>query len=135
MSKLELVLLVVALANVAVVVEFVRRRDLQEGFALLWLGIGASGLAFAVGRGLFDRLARFLGVSYGANLILAMGILALVFICMGLSLHVSRLETRVELLAEELGLLRARSSDGTAVVAPLGEPVVAPGDAVDDAQR
>jgi hypothetical protein len=107
MSKLEVFLLVVALANVGVVLEFVRRRKLLESYALLWLLVGVSGILFALGRGVFDAAARAVGISNGANLILALGVLFLLFVSMSLSLHVSRLEARSEVLAEEVAFLRA----------------------------
>jgi hypothetical protein len=107
MSKLELFLLVVATVNVGVVLEFVRRRKLLENFALLWLFVGFGGIFFAVGRSLFDSAAEAVGISNGANLVLAGGVLFLVFVCMSLSLHVSRLEARTEVLAEEVAFLRA----------------------------
>jgi hypothetical protein len=122
MSKLEVFLLVVALANVAVVLEFVRRRKLLESYALLWLLVGISGIVFAVGRSLFDAAARSVGISNGANLILAGGVLFLLFVCMSLSLHVSRLEARSEVLAEEVAFLRASRPAPPRAVAP-DEPV------------
>lgn len=107
MSKLEVFLLVVALANVAVVLEFVRRRKLLETYALLWMLVGLGGIFFAVGRSLIDAAAKAVGISNGANLILASGVLFLLFVSMSLSLHVSRLEARSEVLAEEVAFLRA----------------------------
>ena len=107
MSRLEVFLLVVALGNVAVVLEFVRRRKLLETYALLWLLVGLGGIVAAVGRPLIDAAARAVGISNGANLILAGGVLFLLFVSMSLSLHVSRLEARSEVLAEEVAFLRA----------------------------
>jgi hypothetical protein len=107
MSKLELFLLVVALLNVAVVFEFVRRRKLLENYALLWMLVGFGGIFFALGRTVVDAAAKAVGISNGANLILAAGVLFLLFVCMSLSLHVSRLEARSEVLAEEVAFLRA----------------------------
>ena len=107
MSKLELFLLVVALVNVAVVFEFVRRRKLLENYALLWMLVGFGGIFFALGRTIVDAAAKAVGISNGANLILAAGVLFLLFVCMSLSLHVSRLEARSEVLAEEVAFLRA----------------------------
>jgi hypothetical protein len=106
MSKLEITVLIVAVANVVFVIEFVRRRKLQEGFALLWLAVGVGGVLFALFRSSVDRIARAIGVSYGANLVLAGGILFLLFVSMGLSLQVSRLQSRTEVLAEEIAFLR-----------------------------
>lgn len=106
MSRLDLFVLVAALVNLAVVVEFVRRRRLLETFALLWILVGLLGLAAAIGRPLLDDLADLAGIDYGASFILASACAFLLFVCMSLSLHVSRLERRTEVLAEEVAFLR-----------------------------
>jgi hypothetical protein len=111
MSKLEVTLLVFAFVTLVVSVEFVRRRTLLEGFALLWMGVGLGAVGLAVGRSLVDAIARSLGVTYGANLILGAGIVFLLLVCMVLSVHVSRLDARVEILAEEVAFLRSRHDD------------------------
>jgi len=106
MSRFELFLLVVATANVAVVLEFVRRRKLLESYALLWIAVGLAGIGYVFARSTIDRVATAVGVTNGASLVFAAGSLFLLFVCMSLSMHVSRLEERVEVLAEEVALLR-----------------------------
>jgi hypothetical protein len=105
-SKLEVFLLVVAIAQLVFVIEFVRRRKLLEGFAVLWIAVGFGGLGLVVARSLIDRIADAVGIAYGASLVLALGIAFLLLVCMSLSLHVSKLETRVEVLAAEVAFLR-----------------------------
>lgn len=109
MSRLEVFVVMVAVLNVAVVVEFVRRRKLRENFALLWIFVGMGGVALSVARPLFDAVARAVGVSYGPTLLFTVALLFLLFVCMSLSLHVSRLEARTEILAEEIAFLRSSS--------------------------
>lgn len=106
MSRLDVLVLTVAVSNLVIVFEFVRRRRLLETFALLWMAVGALGVLAAIGRSTLDRVATTLGISYGANLILAAACGFLLFVCMSLSLHVSRLERRTEVLAEEVAFLR-----------------------------
>lgn len=98
--------LALGLLQFIVVLEFVRRRKLLESFALLWLFVGFSGILIAIFRGWVDNVAEFVGITAGANLFLGVGILFLLFVCMALSLYVSRLEERVEILAEEVAALR-----------------------------
>jgi hypothetical protein len=106
MSKLEAALLIFTILINAVVLEFVRRRKLLESFALLWLAVGVGLFVLALARPLVDSLAESLGVTYGPTLVLGFGIVFLLFVAMSLSLHVSRLEERVEVLAEEITFLR-----------------------------
>ncbi|MDQ3353268.1 MAG: DUF2304 domain-containing protein [Actinomycetota bacterium] len=110
MSKLEVFVVVIALLNVAAVVEFVRRRKLSENFALLWITVGLGGVVLSVARPLFDAVARAVGVSYGPSLLFSLALIFLLFVCMSLSLHVSRLEARTEILAEEVAFLRSGST-------------------------
>lgn len=108
MRRLDVFVLVVALVNVAVMLELVRRRQLREKYALLWLAVGLGGIVIAVGRSLVDRLARAVGVDYGASVVFLGAILFLLLVCMHLSWEVSRLEARTRTLAEELALMQGR---------------------------
>jgi len=105
-SKLQFFLLVVAIAQLVFVLEFVRRRKLLESFALLWMTVGVGGVALVVLRPVIDDVADAVGIAYGASLVLALGIAFLLLVSMGLSLHVSKLESRVEVLAAEVAFLR-----------------------------
>lgn len=106
--KLVVFVSAVAVINVAVVIEFVRRRKLGENFALLWIGVGLLGIVLSVARPLIDNVAEDIGVRYGPTLIFTGAILFLLFVCMNLSMHISRLTERSEILAEEITFLRNR---------------------------
>jgi hypothetical protein len=88
------------------VVEFVRRRKLLESFAVLWIAVGFGGVVLVIARPLIDDAADAVGIAYGASLVLTLGITFLLLVCMSLSLHVSKLESRVEVLATEVAFLR-----------------------------
>ncbi len=105
-----------------VVLEFVRRRKLLESFALLWLSVGVIGVLLAVFRGWVDDVATFVGIAAGANLFLGLGLLFFLFVSMTLSLHVSRLEEQVEILAEEVTALRGAASPFSDDAAGAGPP-------------
>jgi hypothetical protein len=107
-TKLSWFVGVLAVLNVIAVLEFVRRRKLAENFALLWIAVGAGGVVFALARHQIDRLSQKMGVYAGTSLLFTLGILFLLFVCMGLSMHVSRLTDKTEILAEEVAILRAR---------------------------
>jgi hypothetical protein len=119
-TKLSWFVGVLALLNVIAVLEFVRRRKLAENFALLWIAVGAGGVVFALGRHQIDKLSQKIGVYAGTSLVFTLGILFLLFVCMGLSMHVSRLTDKTEILAEEVAILRARL-EGSPPPAPSRE--------------
>jgi hypothetical protein len=119
-TKLSWFVGALALLNVIAVLEFVRRRKLAENFALLWIAVGAGGVVFALGRHQIDKLSQKIGVQAGTSLVFTLGILFLLFVCMGLSMHVSRLTDKTEILAEEVAILRARL-EGSPPPAPSRE--------------
>jgi hypothetical protein len=110
MSRLEIFIAAVAVVNVVAMTELVRRRVLREKYALLYGFVGFGGLVLALGRTRFDRLARALGVSYGPALLFLVAVMFLLFLCVSLSVEVSKLEERSEILAEEVALLRANQA-------------------------
>ena len=86
--------------------ELLRRRQLKEKYALLWLLVGMAMLVLAIYPPLLDDAARAAGVKAGPNLLLFAGSLVLVVVCVHLSWEISRLEDKTRALAEEVGLLR-----------------------------
>ena len=102
--KLSLILLLAAVMLLAFIVEIVRRRRLSESYALLWISVAVVGVILGLARPLVDRLSTTLGVSYGSNLVFGVVCLFLLIVAVNLSVHVSRLEQRVEQLAQELAL-------------------------------
>lgn len=104
--SLEVFVLVIAFANIAVVLEFVRRRKLAESFALLWSCVAIGGILLVLLRPLIDRFSHFVGVEAGTSVVFALGILFLVVVSMYLSVHITALEDKVEALAEELAMIR-----------------------------
>ena len=111
MRRLDVFVVTVAVANVVLMLMLVRRRQLKEKYALLWLTVGVGGVVVGAGRGLVDRLARAVGVEYGASIAFLGAILFLLLVCIHLSWEVSRLEERTRVLAEERALLRARDDE------------------------
>ncbi len=117
--SVELFSLLVAILNLIAVLELVRRRQMQENFALLWMGIALGGFVLVLARPLVDAAAEFFGLGTGASMVFAGGILFLLIVCMYLSLQVSKLSARVERLAEEFAFQRGVEEPAT--TKPAGE--------------
>ena len=124
MNRLELVVLIAALLLMAFTVEVLRRRRLSESYALLWLGVGLGALILGLARPLVDRVSEALGIAYGTSLVFGVALLFLLAVCINLSIHVSKVESRVEALAEEVALLRGPV--GQADPPPVADAAPAP---------
>ncbi len=117
MTRLEVVVLVTAIGLLAIIIEIVRRRRLSENWAMLWITVAVGVLLIGVARPVIDLFSEAVGISYGASLVFAAGIVFLLFVCISLSMHVSRLEEKVEALAGEIALLRGIGDESAAAAA------------------
>ncbi|MFG2041933.1 DUF2304 domain-containing protein [Dactylosporangium sp. NPDC048998] len=105
--KLTIVTGLTALAVLAFMVELLRRRQLQEKYAILWLAVSVLIVPLAFFPFLTDNLAKALGILSGVSLVLFLGIVFLLLVTVHLSWEVSRLEEETRTLAEDLALLRS----------------------------
>jgi hypothetical protein len=121
-TRLEIVLLLVAFGTVVFILELVRRRQLREKYALLWLLVGTSGMLLTIFRSALDRISLFLGIAYPPAALFLFATVFLMGVVAHLSWEVSRLEDRTRRLAEEVALLRPMRRDPDAAKAPAESP-------------
>ena len=95
-----------AATTVVIMVEMLRRRQLREKYAVLWLGLGVGLVVIALFPGLLIFAGRQLGFTAPSNLLFLVTGLVLLLISIHLSWEVSRLEDETRVLAEEIALLR-----------------------------
>ncbi|GAA0725740.1 DUF2304 domain-containing protein [Dactylosporangium roseum] len=105
--KLTIITGLTALAALAFMIELLRRRQLQEKYAMLWLGVSLVVLPLGFFPTLADTVAKAIGVASGVSLVLFLGIVFLLLVCVHLSWEVSRLEEETRTLAEDIALIRA----------------------------
>jgi hypothetical protein len=89
-----------------VVLELVRRRWLQERYALLWILTALSLMLFSWKRSLVEGLARILGISYAPSALFLLGFLFLLLLNLQYAGTLSRQSERLVRLAQEVALLR-----------------------------
>jgi hypothetical protein len=132
-TQLTVVTGLTAIALLVFMVELLRRRQLQEKYAILWLVVSIVILPMAFFPKLTDNVAEAIGIASGVSLVLFLGIVFLLLVTVHLSWEVSRLEEETRTLAEDLALLRSelgRPRDSSAVPAPTSSDL--PERATDD---
>jgi hypothetical protein len=90
----------------AAIVELLRRRQLKEKYAALWLIVGLVLVVFTAFPALLTRISSALGVAVPTNLLFFVAILFLVGVVLHLSWEASRLENETRKLAEDVAILR-----------------------------
>lgn len=106
MSGVHVTALVACVVTISVIVELLRRRQLRDKYAAVWLIVCVPLAVFAIDPNLFNRLAHSLGVINPPDLLTVGAALFLLIVCVYLSWEVGRLENKTRVLAEEVALLR-----------------------------
>lgn len=89
-----------------VTVELIRRRKMEERYALLWLGLGLSMTLLAFFPGLLDRISALVHVHYAPSLLFLIGLLFSLAFILHLTLVISKLHRKTTRLAQELAMLQ-----------------------------
>jgi hypothetical protein len=97
---------VASILIMAVVVELVRRRKLQEEYSWLWLLTGAVIVALVIWYDLLVALTQLIGAIAPTTTLFIFGLLFLMIISLHYSIQISKLSFQVKEMAQQLTLLR-----------------------------
>ncbi|WP_433889718.1 DUF2304 domain-containing protein [Streptomyces sp. CA-111067] len=114
-----------ALALLGCILELLRRHQLKEKYAALWLAVGSAVVPLGLFPQMLDSVAGRIGIASGVSLVLFAGIVLLLVVCIHLSWESSRLEEETRTLAEEIALIRAAMEEQAQSAPDAGrQPVV-----------
>jgi hypothetical protein len=99
-------------SGLIVIVELIRRGQLKERYALLWLFAGIILLIFSLSRDLLEYVASLVGIYYPPSLLFLLAFLFLLLITLHFSSVISGLSEKNKQLAQELALLRQEMVEG-----------------------
>lgn len=105
--QLSILTSITGLLVLGYILELLRRQQLREKYAAIWLAIGLLVAPLGFVPDLLDSTARRLGVASGASLVLFAGFVLILLVSLHLSWETSRLEAETRTLAEDVALIRA----------------------------
>lgn len=105
-------MLSVALSIVFIVIifELVRRQKLKEQYSLLWIAFGLTLFLVSINVTMVERIANWLGVKYAPAILFLFGLLFCFAIMLHLTMVITKLSNQVLRLAQELTIMKERSS-------------------------
>ena len=109
--RLSILTGIVGVMLLGFIYELLRRRQLREKYAVLWMAVGILVIPFAFFPHLLDAIATRLGVASGVSLVLFLAVVFLLLVCVHLSWEASRLEEETRSLAEEVALINTRLAE------------------------
>jgi hypothetical protein len=123
-TGVHIIALVAAVVTLSVIIELSRRSQLRTKYTVVWLLVGLVIAVFAIAPGLFNSIARGLGVKSPPNLLVVVAALFLLMVCVYLSWEAGRLEDKTRILAEEVAILREELEERTSTAASAATPPV-----------
>ena len=127
-TRIQILAIVATGALLFFVLELVRRRRLQERYALLWLVSTVFLLLLAAWRDALTKVANLVGIAYPPNALFFLAFAAILVVLLHFSVVISRLSDQTKILAQRLAMLdeRLRRHEVPALEADDEEPVVEP---------
>jgi hypothetical protein len=107
-GMVQAVAIVAALLLAGVVLALVRRRTLRAEYTPIWLGLSALVLLVAINLDVLRGVARVLGAWTISSTVFFLGEFFLLAICLNYAVRLSQAGVRIQALAQETALLRAR---------------------------
>jgi len=107
--ELRLIMLVVIIALFVFFVSMLRKKKLDLKYCLVWL-FALFGIAvFCIFPGLLDSLSSLLGIGIPVNTLFLICVAFLTFICISLTIVVSRLSARLRELTQNIAIIERES--------------------------
>lgn len=91
------------------IIFLLRRHQLREKYAVLWLVVGMVILVLVLFPELLFWATAVAGIQVPTNLLFAATLVLLLGVCLHLAWEMSRSEDRIRRLSEEVALLRAKT--------------------------
>ena len=112
MGSNRLLVVILAIAILALVIDLMRRSVLREKYAVVWFLTALTFMIFAIWPAFATRISSSLGFETPSNFIFGLIIILLLGVVMQLSLEVGKLEDKVQTLADESALQNKKIGNG-----------------------
>ncbi|UHG91002.1 DUF2304 domain-containing protein [Spirosoma oryzicola] len=112
---IQVISLLVAFLVMLFIGRLIVRGKLREEYAILWIVCTIILIVFSVWRRGLEQIALTLGVFYPPSLVFLAAIFAVLVFLVHLSVVVSRLQSQIKTLSQEVALLRHELESRTAV--------------------
>ena len=106
--RISLIASIVSILFLVVIFELIRRRRLQERYALLWLLTGAVILVFSAWRDALRLIAEQVGIAYPPSALFVLAAFFILVVMLHYSTVISELSERNVSLAQQLAILEER---------------------------
>ena len=104
--KIQIIIAAGVLVALAVIVNMIRRKNLELRHSLAWLAVGTSILILDCFPDLIGWIAKQIGIASPVNMLFFFGFCFSLIILFTLTVAISRMSIRIKQLAQEIALLK-----------------------------
>lgn len=105
MAQVEIIAILGTIFLLGLILEMVRRRQVAENYALLWLLTAVALLILSLWRELLDVLASLMGIFYPPAALFVIGFGFFLLIMLQFSVIITKLSRKNKDLAQHVGIL------------------------------
>lgn len=106
----RMIAIITSLLFIGLIIWFVKRRSLNEKFAIFWIILGVIIFFIAIFFSLLEYFSLLLGIIDPNNLLLFGGVIFLLCFCLIISAKISELNENTKILAQQNALLQSEIS-------------------------
>lgn len=111
MAQVEIIAILGTIFLLGLILEMVRRRQVAENYALLWLVTAVALFTLALWRELLDVLASVMGIFYPPAALFVIGFGFFLLIMLQFSVIITQLSRKNKELAQQVGILNWKLSE------------------------
>ncbi len=104
-TKAEILLIAIAVLFFLFIIKQLKRKKLDERYAILWFLVGILVIALPIFIPIFDKLSHLIGIVYPPALLFVSAILVLLIISLHYSIELTKLNKQNYVLAQKLAIL------------------------------
>ncbi|MBY0009528.1 DUF2304 domain-containing protein [Paenibacillus typhae] len=104
--KLQLLLLFMSVLFLLLLINMIKKYELQLKYALLWFVVVLVMIIVAVFPGIAFFFTDIIGIQDPSNFVFLLGILSCLVIIFSLSISISTLSSKMRQMSQEIGLLK-----------------------------
>lgn len=91
---------------------FVKKRVLDFKYSIFWVLISLILIVLSLNINLTEGMARAVGISYAPAFLFVTGIVFILILIFYLNLVISKMQSKITLLTQEIGIIKSCGSEG-----------------------
>lgn len=119
MAQVEIIAILGTVFLLGLILEMVRRRQVAENYALLWLLTAVALFILSLWRELLDILASLMGIFYPPAALFVIGFGFFLLILLQFSVIITQLNRKNKALAQQVGILNWKLNEQEKIIAKI----------------